>query len=53
MQVAGTGAVDKIVDMTVTALMCKATLEDLDGADFAYAPPFSTAIHPSAHTITC
>ena len=50
-QVAGTGAVDKIVDMTVTALMCKATLEDLDGADFAYAPPFSTAIHPLAHTI--
>ena len=42
---------DKIVDMTVTALMCKATLEDLDGADFAYAPPFSTAIHPLAHTI--
>ena len=50
-QVAGTGAVDKIVDMTVTALMCKATLEDLDGADFAYAPPFSTAIHPLAPTI--
>ncbi len=50
-QVAGKGAVDKIVDITVTALMCKATLTDLDGADYAYAPPFSTAIHPFAHTL--
>ena len=50
-QVAGKGAVDKIVDITVTALMCKATLSDLDGADYAYAPPFSTAIHPFAHTL--
>ncbi len=50
-QVAGPGAVDKIVDIAVTALMCKATLDDLDGADFAYAPPFSTAIHPFAHTL--
>ena len=50
-QVAGKGAVDKIVDITVTALMCKATLADLDGADYAYAPPFSTAIHPFAHTL--
>ena len=31
--------------------MCKATLDDLDGADFAYAPPFSTAIHPFAHVV--
>ena len=50
-QVAGKGAVDKIVDITVTALMCKATLADLDCADYAYAPPFSTAIHPFAHTL--
>ena len=50
-QLAGKGAVDKIVDITVTALMCKATLADLDGADYAYAPPFSTAIHPFAHTL--
>ena len=50
-QAAGKGAVDKIVDITVTALMCKATLADLDGADYAYAPPFSTAIHPFAHTL--
>ena len=50
-QVAGPGAVDKIVDITVTAIQCGATLDQLDGADFAYAPPFSTAIHPFAHTL--
>ena len=50
-QVAGPGAVDKIVDITVTAIQCGATLDQLDGADFACAPPFSTAIHPFAHTL--
>lgn len=50
-QVAGPGAVDKIVDITVTAIQCGATLDQLDGADFAYAPPFSTAIRPFAHTL--
>lgn len=50
-QVAGSGAVDKIVDITVTAIQCGATLDQMDGADFAYAPPFSTAIHPFAHTL--
>lgn len=50
-QVAGPVAVDKIVDITVTAIQCGATLDQLDGADFAYAPPFSTAIHPFAHTL--
>lgn len=50
-QVAGPGAVDKIVDITVTAIQCGATLDQMDGADFAYAPPFSTAIHPFAHTL--
>ena len=50
-QVAGPGAVDKIVDITVMAIQCGATLDQLDGADFAYAPPFSTAIHPFAHTL--
>ena len=50
-QVAGPGAVDKIVDITVTAIQCGATLDQLDGADFAYALPFSTAIHPFAHTL--
>lgn len=50
-QVAGSGAVNKIVDITVTAIQCGATLDQMDGADFAYAPPFSTAIHPFAHTL--
>jgi NADPH-dependent 2,4-dienoyl-CoA reductase/sulfur reductase-like enzyme/rhodanese-related sulfurtransferase len=50
-QVIGTGAVDKIVDMAVTAMMCQAALTDLADMDLAYAPPFSTAIHPFAHTI--
>lgn len=50
-QVLGRGEVDKIVDMAVTAIMCKATLTDLSDMDLAYAPPFSTAIHPFAHTL--
>lgn len=50
-QVLGTGAVDKIVDIAVTAIMCKATLTDLADMDLAYAPPFSTAIHPFTHTL--
>lgn len=50
-QVFGIGAVEKIVDMAVTAIMCKATLTDLADMDLAYAPPFSTAIHPFAHTL--
>lgn len=51
LQVLGKGAVDKMVDIAVTAIMMKATLEDLENADFAYAPPFSTAIHPFSHTL--
>ena len=50
-QVMGTGAVDKVVDVAVVGIMMKATLEDLEGLDFAYAPPFSTAIHPFAHVL--
>lgn len=50
-QVVGSGAVDKIVDMAVTAIMCKADLNDLADLDLAYAPPFSTAIHPFVHTL--
>ncbi|AYD39544.1 pyridine nucleotide-disulfide oxidoreductase [Clostridium fermenticellae] len=45
-QVLGKGAVDKIVDIAVTALTLNATLKDLENMDLAYAPPFSTAIHP-------
>jgi len=50
-QVLGKGEVDKMVDITVTALMLKANLEDLRDMDLAYAPPFSTAIHPFIHTL--
>ncbi len=45
-QVFGSGAVDKVVDAMVVALYQKLKVEDLDLMDFAYAPPFSTAIHP-------
>ena len=47
-QVFGVGAVDKMVDIAVTGLVKEAVLDDFDLADFAYAPPFSTAIHPFA-----
>ena len=52
LQVMGPGAVDKIVDIAVTAISLGATLEQLENLDFAYAPPFSTAIHPFAVALT-
>ena len=45
-QVLGAGAVDKMVDIAVAGISMGAALEDFDTLDFAYAPPFSTAIHP-------
>lgn len=48
-QVIGTGSVDKIVDIIVMCISMNATLHDLEDLDFAYAPPFSTAIHPIVH----
>ena len=45
-QVLGAGAVDKMVDIAVTGISLGAKVEDFDTLDFAYAPPFSTAIHP-------
>lgn len=45
-QVIGGGAVDKMVDIAVTGITCGMTLEQFDTMDYAYAPPFSTAIHP-------
>ncbi|MCD8103674.1 MAG: FAD-dependent oxidoreductase [Lachnospiraceae bacterium] len=45
-QVLGAGAVDKMVDIAVTGIAMNARIEDFDTLDFAYAPPFSTAIHP-------
>ena len=50
-QVIGAGAVDKVVDVVVTAMSMGATLHDLEDLDLAYAPPFSTAIHPLVHTV--
>lgn len=50
-QVIGSGAVDKIVDIAVTGITMKASLTDLADMDLAYAPPFSTAIHPFEHTL--
>lgn len=51
LQVLGKGAVDKMVDIAVTAISIGATLEDIENMDLAYAPPFSTAIHPFSHTV--
>ncbi|MCF0230023.1 MAG: FAD-dependent oxidoreductase [Parasporobacterium sp.] len=45
-QVFGAGAVDKVVDVAVTGISMGAVLSDYNSMDFAYAPPFSTAIHP-------
>ena len=50
-QVIGAGAVDKVVDIAVTGIMLKGTLTDMADMDLAYAPPFSTAIHPFEHTL--
>ena len=50
-QVIGSGAIDKVIDIAVTGIMMKATLTDLADMDLAYAPPFSTAIHPFEHTL--
>lgn len=51
LQCLGKGAVDKMVDIAVMALSMGASVRDLENLDFAYAPPFSTAIHPFVHTV--
>ncbi len=51
LQVLGKGAVDKMIDIAVTAITMEASLEDIENMDLAYAPPFSTAIHPFLHTV--
>jgi rhodanese-related sulfurtransferase len=51
LQVLGKGAVDKMVDIAVTAITMGASLYDIENLDLAYAPPFSTAIHPFSHTV--
>lgn len=50
-QVLGPGAVDKMVDIAAMGLNMGATLADFENADFAYAPPFSTAIHPLVQAV--
>ena len=45
-QVIGAGAVDKMVDIAVTGIAANMTIGAFDTLDYAYAPPFSTAIHP-------
>ena len=46
LQVLGAGAVDKMTDIAVMGISQSMQLDDFDTLDFAYAPPFSTAIHP-------
>lgn len=46
LQVFGSGAVDKMTDIAVVGIAQQMKLDDFDTLDFAYAPPFSTAIHP-------
>ena len=47
-QVIGSGSVDKMADIAVTGISLGARVEDFIAMDFAYAPPFSTAISPFA-----
>lgn len=46
MQVLGAGAVDKMTDIAAVGISAGLTVSDFDTMDLAYAPPFSTAIHP-------
>ena len=48
LQVVGGGAVDKMADVAAMGITFNAKVEDFLTVDFAYAPPFSTAIHPMA-----
>lgn len=50
-QILGPGAVDKMTDIAVMGISMGATLEDFENVDFAYAPPFSTAIHPFVQAV--
>lgn len=46
LQVFGAGTVDKMTDIAVVGISQNMKLSGFDTLDFAYAPPFSTAIHP-------
>ena len=47
-QVLGSGNVDKMTDIAVVAVSKGMRAEEFETMDFAYAPPFSTAISPFA-----
>ena len=40
-----------MTDIAVLGISMGAVLEDFDNMDFAYAPPFSTAIHPFVQAV--
>lgn len=50
-QVLGPGAVDKLIDIGVLGISMNARLSDFENLDMAYAPPFSTAIHPFVQAV--
>lgn len=50
-QVLGPGAVDKLVDLGVLGISANLKLSDFENLDLAYAPPFSTAIHPFVQAV--
>ena len=47
-QIIGKGSVDKMADIAVVGISMGITVDAYTSMDFAYAPPFSTAIHPFA-----
>ena len=49
-QVIGHGGVDKRLDVYATLIMKKATADELEDLDLAYAPPFSTSRDPVHYT---
>ena len=49
-QIIGTTGVDKRIDVFVTLITYKATVEELFHLDLAYAPPFSTTKDPVHYT---
>lgn len=50
-QALGPGAVDKLIDLGVLGISMGARLSDYENLDLAYAPPFSTAIHPFVQAV--
>ncbi len=50
-QALGPGAVDKLVDIGVLGISAGLRLSDFENLDMAYAPPFSTAIHPLVQAV--